>query len=132
MQILKRSLLIALLVKTIAGAGQAFSSPDSLTRIVQAHPDRDSNRNTALLHLSDGIVYTDPGTAMCYADEALQIADSLQWTKGIALAQRQKGNFYYVFSGNATAMALLRSKSLPAGKTGCLSVSRKDKPKIYI
>ena len=101
MQTLKRSLLIAFLVKATAGAGQPA---DSLTRALQIHPARDTGRITTLLRLSDATVYTDPGTAMRYADEALTIADSLQWAKGLALAQRQKGNVYYVFSDNTSAM----------------------------
>ncbi|HWB93386.1 MAG TPA: tetratricopeptide repeat protein [Puia sp.] len=113
MQILKRSLLIVLLVRATAVAQPA----DSLARQLQIHPARDSNRITTLLRLSDAIVYTDPGTAMRYADEALEIADSLPWTKGIALAQRQKGNVYYVFSDNTAAMdwylkALRESRTL--------------------
>lgn len=101
MQILKRSLLIILFVRTTAVGGQPV---DSLTRALQAHPARDSGRITSLLHLADAIVYTDPAAAMRYADEALDIAAGIQWTKGMALAQRQKGNVYYVFSDNTAAM----------------------------
>src|SRR6201999_958042 len=105
MYILKRSLLITLFVWAIFLVGspvaaQSASPADSALRVLQAHPTRDSNRVTLLLQLADAIVYTDPGTAMHHADEALEIADSLRWTKGIALAQRQKGNVYYVFSDN--------------------------------
>ena len=101
MQILKRSLLIALLIRAATCVGQPA---DSLAKALQSHPHRDSNRITTLLHLADAIVYTDPGTAMRYADEALDIADTIHWTVGIALAERQKGNVYYVFSDNTAAM----------------------------
>src|ERR1700761_3864323 len=83
------SLLILLLIRTATGNGQPLSSADSLTRIVQAHPFRDSNRVTALLQLADAVVYTEPATAMRHADEALEISNSLPWTKGIALSWRQ-------------------------------------------
>lgn len=104
MRFLKRSLLITLLTQAAAGSGQPSPSSDSLTRVLQTHPARDTNRVTTLLRLADAIVYTEPGTAMRYADEALGISDTLKWIKGIALAQRQKGNVYYVFSDNTAAM----------------------------
>jgi len=87
-----------------AGFGQPATPADSLLRVVREHPTRDSNRVTALLRLADATVYTDPATAMHYADEALEISQSIAWTKGIALSLRQKGNAFYVFSDNPAAL----------------------------
>jgi tetratricopeptide (TPR) repeat protein len=100
----KLLLLAALLVQVIVSTGQQVAPIDSFSRIVRQHPARDSNRVTALLKLADATVYTDPATAMRYADEALGIARETNWTKGIALAWRQKGNAYYYFSDNPAAM----------------------------
>lgn len=84
--------------------GQPASPVDSFSRIVSQHLIRDSNRVTALVRLADAIVYTDPVTAMRYADEALGISDEQHWMKGIAISWRQKGNVYYVFSDNPAAL----------------------------
>jgi len=100
----KRLLLIAFFVRAISGIGQPTAPGDSLLRVVRQHPARDSNRVTCLLRLADAMVYTDPVTAMRYADEALDISGERQWVKGIALSWRQKGNAYYVFSDNPSAM----------------------------
>src|SRR5579864_6138143 len=100
----KRLLLIPLFAQVMIGAGQAASPADSLTRVLQQHPARDSSRVLTLVRLADAIVYTDPASAMRHADEALDIATTEKWTKGIALALREKGNVYYVFSDNTNAM----------------------------
>ncbi len=84
--------------------GSRLPLSNSFSRIVAQHPARDTNRATALLKLADATVYTDPATAMRYADEALGISKEVNWTKGIALAWRQKGNAYYYFSDNPAAM----------------------------
>jgi tetratricopeptide (TPR) repeat protein len=97
-------LLAALLVRTFVSAGQPVSTIDSLSRVVRQHPARDSIRVLALLRLADATVYTDPATAMREADEALEIAEAVPWTKGIALAWRQKGNAFYVFTDNPAAL----------------------------
>ena len=93
-----------LLLQVMTGSGQPASPADSFSRIVAQHPVRDSNRVTAVLKLADAMVYTDPATAMRHADEALGIAQEINWTKGIALAWRQKGNAYYYFTDNPAAM----------------------------
>jgi tetratricopeptide (TPR) repeat protein len=97
-------LLAAFVVLFISGAGQTPSPVDSLFRIVRQHPARDSNRVTALLRLADATVYTDPAAAMREADEALEISETQHWVKGEALAWRQRGNAYYVFSDNPAAL----------------------------
>jgi tetratricopeptide (TPR) repeat protein len=94
----------AFMVQVFVGFGQPAGPVDSLSRLVAQHPVRDSNRVTALVKLADATVYTDPATAMREADEALEIAEAQHWVKGVALAWRQKGNAYYVFSDNPAAM----------------------------
>ncbi|MDP4218496.1 MAG: tetratricopeptide repeat protein [Bacteroidota bacterium] len=84
--------------------GQTAIQTDTLTKILQSHPAKDSNRVTPLLQLADAIIYTDPVGAMRYADEALDISEKEKWAKGIALSLRQKGNVYYVLSDNTAAM----------------------------
>jgi len=98
----KLSLLILFIVQVFVCIGQA--PIDSLLQKVRQHPSRDSNRVTALLKLADAMVYTDPATAMRYADEALDISEKSYWAKGTALSFRQKGNIYYVFSDLPAAM----------------------------
>jgi tetratricopeptide (TPR) repeat protein len=95
-------LLLAFVAPVCVDAGQGPA--DSLARVLERHLTRDSDRVTTLLRLADAIVYTDPARAMGYADEALNIASAIQWTKGIALSLRQKGNVYYVFSDDSSAM----------------------------
>src|ERR1700722_754890 len=103
-QMAKLLLLAALLVQVMTSTGQTASPIDSFTRVVQKHSARDSNRVMALVKLADATIYTDPATAMRYADEALGIAQESHWVKGIALSWRQKGNAYYYFSDNPAAM----------------------------
>lgn len=100
----KRLLLIAFLVRAIASVGQPAAPVDSLLRVVRQHPVRDSIRAKALLKLADATVYTDPVTAMRYADEALSISEEQHWAKGMALSWREKGNVYYAFSDNPAAL----------------------------
>jgi tetratricopeptide (TPR) repeat protein len=100
----KSLLLAALLVQVFICAGQPTAPADSFLRIVRRHPARDSNRVTALVKLADATVYTDPATAMRYADEALSISEELHWVKGLAISWRQKGNAYYYFSDDLNAM----------------------------
>ena len=97
-------LLSALLVQVIFGFGQSSNPVDSFARMVAGHTARDSNRVTALVKLADARVYTDPASAMREADEALEISEEKHWVKGVALAWRQKGNVFYVFSDNPAAM----------------------------
>jgi Histidine kinase/Tetratricopeptide repeat len=100
----KLLLLAALLVQIVVCAGQPTAPVDSFLRIVRQHPARDSIRVTALVKLADATVYTDPVTAMRYADEALTISEELHWVKGLAISWRQKGNAYYYFSDDLNAM----------------------------
>jgi tetratricopeptide (TPR) repeat protein len=100
----RRLLLIVFFVRAITGFGQPTVPVDSFDRVVRKHPTRDSIRVQALLKLADATVYTDPAAAMRFADEGLAISEEQHWTKGIALAWRQKGNAYYVFSDNPSAM----------------------------
>jgi tetratricopeptide (TPR) repeat protein len=100
----KLLLLAALLVQIVVCAGQPTAPVDSFLRIVRQHPARDSIRVTALVKLADATVYTDPVTAMRYADEALTISQELHWVKGLAISWRQKGNAYYYFSDDLNAM----------------------------
>jgi tetratricopeptide (TPR) repeat protein len=98
------SLLIFLLTRFLTGIGQVPATVDSFLRVVKQHPAKDSTRVIALLKLADATVYTDPATAMRYADEAMDISRKNHWAKGIALALRQRGNVYYVFRDNPAAM----------------------------
>ncbi len=100
----KLLLLAALLVQIVVCAGQPTAPVDSFFRIVRQHPARDSVRVTALVKLADATVYTDPVTAMRYADDALSISEELHWVKGLAISWRQKGNAYYYFSDDLNAM----------------------------
>ncbi len=100
----KLLLLAALLVQIVVCAGQPTAPVDSFLRIVRQHPARDSIRVTALVKLADATVYTDPVTAMRYANEALSISEELHWVKGLAISWRQKGNAYYYFSDDLNAM----------------------------
>lgn len=100
----KLLLLAALLVQIVVCAGQPTAPVDSFLRIVRQHPARDSVRVTALVKLADATVYTDPVTAMRYADDALSISEELHWVKGLAISWRQKGNAYYYFSDDLNAM----------------------------
>lgn len=97
--------LIFFSVFTQIGAAQNPADVDSLNRILndKSKPD-DSNRVRTILNLANILIYTNPDSAMKYSEEALQIAQKLQWQKGIALSLRQQGYVYYVSSDYVKAM----------------------------
>ena len=68
---------------------------DSIKHTLQKNAKRDSLRVKSLLNLSNIIVWQQPSEAMRYADSAFQLAEKLDWQKGVALSLRQKGLVFY-------------------------------------
>ncbi|UJH68558.1 tetratricopeptide repeat protein [Allomuricauda sp. SCSIO 65647] len=77
---------------------------DSLKSVLQTQTKKDSIRAKTLLGIAEEMTYSDPENAFPYTDEALEINKSLQWSKGEAMALRQKGNLYYVVADNLNAL----------------------------
>lgn len=97
--------LISLTVFIQIAAAQNPADVDSLVKILndKSKPD-DSGRVKTILNLANILIYTDPDSSMKYSEQALQIAQKLNWQKGIALSLRQQGYVYYVSSDYVKAM----------------------------
>ncbi|MCK0160954.1 tetratricopeptide repeat protein [Allomuricauda sp. F6463D] len=90
---------------------------DSLKNELQTHTLKDTIRAGLLIELASEMTYSEPNEGFSFIEEALTISKKEGWIKGEALAQRQKGNFYYVLADNLNALdayqqALVLSKKI--------------------
>ncbi|WP_198146877.1 tetratricopeptide repeat-containing sensor histidine kinase [Maribacter thermophilus] len=90
---------------------------DSLKNELQAHALKDTIRVGLLIKLASEMTYSEPNQGFSLIEEALTISKKNKWLKGEALAQRQKGNLYYVLADNLNALdayqqALVLSKKI--------------------
>src|SRR6266496_1980978 len=96
--------------------GQSPEAVDSLKKEIRNHTKQDSFLVRTLLNYADAIVFENTDSAMKYTDDALQLAQKLQWQKGIASALREKGLVYYYTSDKVNAMDYSQ-KALKAGES---------------
>nr|WP_292964094.1 MULTISPECIES: tetratricopeptide repeat protein [unclassified Allomuricauda] len=71
-----------------------------------------------LIELASEMTYSEPNEGFSFIEEAITISKKNGWIKGEALAQRQKGNLYYVLADNLNALdayqqALSLSRKIP-------------------
>jgi len=99
---LKRYFPFFLLFLTIVGKAQ--TTLDSLKIELISHSERDTLRVKTLINTSAELTYTDPKSGFSYAEEALAIAQEINWKRGETLALRQQGNLYYVQADNLNAL----------------------------
>lgn len=90
---------------------------DSLKNELQTHTIKDTIRAGLLIELASEMTYSEPNKGFSFIEEALTISKKNGWIKGEALAQRQKGNLYYVLADNLNALdayqqALVLSKKI--------------------
>lgn len=78
----------------LTSASGSFAQMDSLLNVLQALP-RDTNRVNALNELAYANWNIDPQRGIGYGDEALRLADSLQYDRGKAVAHKVIGVCYW-------------------------------------
>lgn len=111
-----KTILALLFSLTTAFCNAQYShKADSLLYLLKTNHVIDSNRVKNLLVFSFLISDVKPDTAMTFADEAINVATSINWQMGIALAYRQKGYVYYALTDNVNAMDYFL-KALKAGE----------------
>ncbi|MAU14998.1 MAG: hypothetical protein CMH46_05600 [Muricauda sp.] len=91
---------------------------DSLKNELQTHTLKDTIRAGMLIELASEMTYSEPNEGFSFIEEAITISKKNGWIKGEALAQRQKGNLYYVLADNLNALdayqqALSLSRKIP-------------------
>ena len=91
---------------------------DSLQKELTLHSKPDSVRAALLVALSEPLTYSDPGTALQFAREGLQISNSVHWLKGQAIAYRAITNVYIALSDYKTASDNLYQGEAVAEKSG--------------
>jgi len=77
---------------------------DSILENLRTHSEKDSIRIKLLIDVTRNMTYTDPEKAIDYIEEAIDIANNINWSKGMASALQQKGNLYYVMANNIQAL----------------------------
>src|ERR1700740_58359 len=99
-------------------AQQNGRQQDSLQKELTLHSKPDSVRAALLVALSEPLTYSDPGTALQFAREGLQISNSVHWLKGQAIAYRAITNVYIALSDYKTASDYLYQGEAVAEKSG--------------
>src|SRR5688572_20813969 len=87
-------LLLFLLVAPALHGQVRLPDPDSLYRVLAQHTQEDTNRVKTLLHLCYYEYSSDPEKEKIHAEEALHIAQKLNYTYGIAHAYRYTALYY--------------------------------------
>jgi len=77
---------------------------DSLGNKLENFTLQDTLRAGLLIEMAGEMTYSSPNEAFPYIEEALNISEKTNWIKGEALANRQKGNLYYVLGDNLNAL----------------------------
>ena len=85
-------ILLSILISISIGTGSLFSQStvDSLLEVLN-RPDADTVRVNTLLQLAWAIEKENPTAAIIHLDEAIQLADTLDFEKGLARACNDKG-----------------------------------------
>lgn len=100
---------------------QSFSQKnvsDSLRKILDNNPARDTSRVLTLVQYSYSLLFTRPDSMMQYADEALQLSTKLDWQRGIAKSFIGKGLASSYGLNNQTAALDFYLKALGTDKNG--------------
>src|SRR5690606_10483900 len=91
---------------------------DSLKAILNTHTDNDTLKVAVLLNLSFAINTIDSDSALVYANQALDLSNTLNWTKGKALSYRQKGLVFYYKSDYLNALQFSQNALIQAEPLG--------------
>jgi ATP/maltotriose-dependent transcriptional regulator MalT len=78
---------------------------DSLKQLILQSKQPDSTRVSNLLNLSYAINNVNSDSALVYVEKAIELSRQLNWSKGIALSNRQKGLVFYHKSDYFNALA---------------------------
>ncbi len=78
---------------------------DSLKQLILQSKQPDSTRVSNLLNLSYAINNVNSDSALVYVEKAMELSRQLNWSKGIALSNRQKGLVFYHKSDYFNALA---------------------------
>lgn len=98
-------IFLAIIIATNDCYAQSNSgSADSLKKALQTTDVEDSNRVLLLVKLTGALYTAAPDEAMKYADEALRIAEQINWKKGMALAYKCRGGVNIVLTNYTKAL----------------------------
>ncbi|GGG83051.1 hypothetical protein GCM10007415_15010 [Parapedobacter pyrenivorans] len=98
----KLTTFICIAMTCLSATGQTLL--DSLKTELTASSTQDTLRVSLLLKIADALVWNDPDEALDYAHQARELANTLDWQKGIARALRQEGIVHYEQSDPVRAM----------------------------
>jgi AraC-like DNA-binding protein len=105
-------LLLLLLVISQLAIGQS-KTLDSLQTFLKTYSKNDTVKVNALNALSNQYLWVDYYASIKHADEALELARQLNYSKGIATANNLKGFCYWAFGDNDLAIeAAMEASSL--------------------
>lgn len=97
--------LLSFGLSVVSVTGFAKSPTDSLQSLLRQHLTEDSGRVSLLLKYGKSLFYTKQDSMMFYADEALRIAQKINWLAGVADAYNLKGVSYsYVLTDPVNAI----------------------------
>ncbi|MEZ4856775.1 MAG: tetratricopeptide repeat protein [Gelidibacter sp.] len=91
---------------------------DSLKAMLNRHTNNDTLKVATLLNLSFAINMIDSDSALVYANSALDLSNTLNWAKGMALSYRQKGLVLYYKSDYLNALQFSQNALIQAEPLG--------------
>jgi tetratricopeptide (TPR) repeat protein len=101
---LRVGLILFLLTTCLILSGQVLLPADSIVKLLEKNPQRDTNRVLLLNQLAFANYYNDPVISLRYGFESRAIADSLHFTRGEADAIRQIGMAFWSQADMTTAI----------------------------
>lgn len=100
----RKALLLTFLIGIASLAVGQKKLVDSLTSLLNAHPQNDSLRVSILLQLAGAEMYDHPTAAGKYAQQALTISDKIKYGEGLALSHRLLGNSFWAQANQLAAL----------------------------
>lgn len=110
-------LVLVFIINSFYGYSQ-HDELDSLKEVLENHDEQDTIKVKLLLQLSNTVVWSNTEYAMTLASEALNIAEEINWSRGIAFAYRQKGVAYYWASDYVNAVDMNQNALRVGDKLG--------------
>ncbi|MBS1661557.1 MAG: tetratricopeptide repeat protein [Bacteroidetes bacterium] len=88
----------------LCAVGWGQDTPDSLDKLLSAHPGRDTVRLKLLNAAAFDAYFTDPEKGVKYANEAIGLARALNTGTGLSVALRTRGLNYYSLGKDSLAL----------------------------
>lgn len=77
---------------------------DSLLKILEQHPQKDSERVDLLISISENSTNINPQDALQFSEDAFTLSTQINWLRGQVLSLRQEGVIHYSMGNNIEAM----------------------------